>query len=84
MEDFVNSAKKGFIYISFGTVAEFTNFDRDVQLEFIQALYAFPEIKFLWKASVQINETLPKNVMLTKWAPQQTVLGLFYYIVLTK
>lgn len=86
MEDFVNSAEKGFIYISFGTAVEFTGFDRDVQLEFIQALFAFPEIKFLWKASLGINETLPENVVITKWAPQQTILGMrniFYHITLS-
>ncbi len=78
MEDFVNSAEKGFIYISFGTAVEFTSFERDVQLEFIQALYAFPELRFLWKASKGLNETLPENVMITKWAPQQTILGTHY------
>lgn len=75
VKEFLDNAKSGAIYISFGTVAEFTNFDRSVQLEFINALYSFPKIKFLWKASVRINETLPKNVLLTAWAPQQTVLG---------
>lgn len=76
MEDFVNSAKNGLIYISFGTATEFTNFGEDVQQEFIQALFSFPDLKFLWKSSTTINATLPKNVMMTKWCPQQTVLGI--------
>jgi len=76
MEDFVNSAKDGFIYISFGTVADFVNFDESTKLEFVKAIEQeqFSKLKFLWKLTSKINITLPNNVMVTPWAPQQTVL----------
>ncbi|ODN03742.1 UDP-glucuronosyltransferase 1-8, partial [Orchesella cincta] len=75
MQNFINEGKDGFIYISFGTVCEFVNFDEDVQQEFIAALYNFPDLRFVWKSSFQINITLPSNVLVTKWAPQQTLLA---------
>lgn len=79
MEDFINSATKGFIYISFGTMADFTRFPKHIQINFINALENFPEIKFIWKSQNAITvKELPKNVFVTKWAPQQTLLGRHY------
>lgn len=77
VESFLNRAKSGFIYISFGSIGDFTGFDYDVQYEFVKSLHSFPEIRFLWKRIVDLNKSLvlPENVMLVKWTPQQTVLG---------
>ncbi|CAL8137638.1 unnamed protein product [Orchesella dallaii] len=75
MESFINQSKEGFIFISFGSVTEFVNFDYEVQQEFIAALYKFPDLRFVWKSSFEINATLPANVFVTKWAPQQTLLA---------
>ncbi|CAL8137640.1 unnamed protein product [Orchesella dallaii] len=75
MEKFINEGKEGFIFISFGSVAEFVNFDEDVQREFISALKSFPKMRFIWKSTFEINATLPNNILVTKWAPQQTLLG---------
>ncbi|ODN03745.1 UDP-glucuronosyltransferase 1-3 [Orchesella cincta] len=75
MEKFINEGKEGFIFISFGSVAEFVNFDEEVQREFILALKSFPKLRFIWKSTFDINATLPSNVLVTKWAPQQTLLA---------
>lgn len=76
MEDFINSAKDGFIFISFGTVVDLTNWDENVQIGFINALEKFPDMKYIWKITNDVKvRQLPKNVLLTKWAPQQTLLG---------
>lgn len=76
MEDFINSGNQGFIYVSFGTFADFTLFPKQIQLNFINALSNFPETKFIWKSHNDITVTqLPKNVFMTKWAPQQTLLS---------
>lgn len=75
MEDFINSGTNGFMYLSFGTVADFTQFPEHIQRNFISALYKFPEMKFVWKSQSDIKvKELPKNVFITKWAPQQTIL----------
>ncbi|ODM90029.1 2-hydroxyacylsphingosine 1-beta-galactosyltransferase [Orchesella cincta] len=58
LEDFINKSKNGFIYVSFGTVGEFTKFD--------------PE--FIWKSTYPIQEKLPKNVLVEKWLPQKDIL----------
>lgn len=75
MLDFIDKSGEGFIYISFGTVAEFSNFDLNVQKEFIRAVESFPQFQFIWKSSLNISETLPSHVMVVKWAPQQSLLA---------
>ncbi|ODN03744.1 2-hydroxyacylsphingosine 1-beta-galactosyltransferase [Orchesella cincta] len=75
LEDFINKGKNGFIYVSFGTVAEFVNFDKHVQEEFIKAIQSFPNMQFIWKSTYDVNATLPSHVMVTNWAPQLSLLA---------
>lgn len=75
LDDFINKGKDGFIYVSFGTVAEFANFDPHVRNAFIQTLHKFPTIQFIWKAGKPLVEELPPNVMVEKWLPQTDLLG---------
>lgn len=79
METFINSAKDGFIFVSFGTGVDFNLIGGDVQDQFIAGLAALPKMKFLWKNSVPIKKSLPSNVLVVKWAPQQTILGDIHY-----
>lgn len=44
-------------------------------MEFIKAIEQFPQINFIWKSSLEINATLPAHVLVTKWAPQQSLLA---------
>lgn len=77
LEEFLSKGKKGFIYMSFGTYADFQRFDPDVKEAFIGALRSFPEIQFVWTvANTSLAEEFPeKNVYVSKWNPQQDLLG---------
>ncbi|ODM87568.1 UDP-glucuronosyltransferase 1-9 [Orchesella cincta] len=74
LEDFINKGKDGFIYVSFGTVGEFTKFDPEVRQAFVNTLHKFPNIQFIWKSTYPIQEKLPKNVLVEKWLPQKDIL----------
>ncbi|ODM87569.1 putative UDP-glucuronosyltransferase ugt-50 [Orchesella cincta] len=45
LEDFIKKGKDGFIYVSFGTVGEFTKFDPEVRQAFVNTLHKFPNIQ---------------------------------------
>ncbi|ODM87916.1 UDP-glucuronosyltransferase 1-7C [Orchesella cincta] len=67
----------GFIYISFGTYADFQKMDAPTQNAIIRAMQSFPELQFVWKVG---NDTLLKNfpkgnVYISNWMPQQDILA---------
>ncbi|CAL8137624.1 unnamed protein product [Orchesella dallaii] len=74
LEDFINKGKDGFIYVSFGTVGEFTKFDPEIRQAFVNTLFKFPNIQFIWKSTHPIQEKLPDNVLVEKWLPQKDIL----------
>lgn len=75
LEDFIGNKKDDkFVYVSLGSVAEFTRFPEAAQKEFIDALRAFPDIKFIWKTKVEIKN-LPGNIKQVTWAPQIELLA---------
>lgn len=74
-----NFLKKGssFIYVSFGTYADFNQMDGSIQQAIIGAFRSFPKIQFVWKVA---NDSLVKefpdgNVYIGSWMPQQEILG---------
>ena len=74
LQKFLDGAKKGVIYVSFGSVlkaSEMSDERRDMFLEVFQSL----EQKVLWKWETESMPNLPANVMLKSWLPQQDVLG---------
>ncbi|CAL8137632.1 unnamed protein product [Orchesella dallaii] len=75
MEDFINKGKAGFVYISFGTVTEFSGFDEQIKKAFIDAVLKFPHIQFIWKLTNDIDVQLPANFLISKWVPQQDLLA---------
>lgn len=72
--------KKGsqFIYVSFGTYADFNLMPPSSQQAIIGTMNAFPEIQFVWKVDndTVINEISAGNVFISKWMPQQDILGM--------
>lgn len=76
IEDFIAKGKNGFIYISFGTVGDFSALEKEVREEFVKSLLQFPNIQFIWKTTKGVGIDLPENFMLLKWAPQQDLLGI--------
>lgn len=75
IDDFVNKGKGGFIYISFGTVAEFTRVKPSVRQAFINTFKKFPHIQFILKSSQKVEETMPPNVLVDSWLPQADILS---------
>ncbi|CAL8144007.1 unnamed protein product [Orchesella dallaii] len=73
MDDFINRGKEGFVYISFGSLLDFTTFPDEIQQRFINALLKFPNIQFIWKLP-KTPDNLPKNFYVDKWLPQQDIL----------
>lgn len=76
MERFLDKSD-GFVYVSFGTYADFNTFDPSIQRAFIGAMQNFSQIQFLWKVENDslINEFPNGNVFISKWMPQQDILG---------
>lgn len=75
IEDFIGNDPDGFIYMSLGSVLVFTNFPEETQKAFIDAIKAFPKIKFIWKSDKPITAPLPANVKVLSWAPQMSILA---------
>lgn len=75
LQDFINKGKDGFIFVSFGTVAEFTKFDPETRQNFVDMIHKFPNIQFIWKSTFPIQEKLPPNVLVDKWLPQTDILS---------
>ena len=76
LQEFLDGAKEGVVYVSFGTVVRahlMTDGKRDM---FLKVFGSFEGIKFVWKwESEEPMENQPPNVLLRKWLPQQDVLG---------
>lgn len=72
LEDFIDgSGENGFIYVSMGTVVKVPyNFRR-------LFLKAFAELPYhvIWKCESSDDFDLPANVKISKWLPQQDILG---------
>lgn len=74
LEDFMNSAgKEGVIYFSLGSATQGITMPLEMRNKVMQAFSKLPQ-KILWKFEKDI-EGLPKNIKLTKWAPQQDLLA---------
>lgn len=71
------NADTGFIYISFGTTIS-AKFPEKFTNALINVLSKLP-YKILWKINRDMKK-LPPNFMVSKWFPQQDILGVFYFI----
>ncbi|CAL8137636.1 unnamed protein product [Orchesella dallaii] len=75
LKEFIDQSDNGFVYISFGSLAEFTSLEESVQQEFLGAVVKFSNVRFVWKSSNPIKADLPSHIFVTKWVPQQTLLA---------
>ncbi len=74
-EDFMQSSgNNGVILLSFGTFAKDAYFPEAVRLMLLK-VFAKLEQKVIFKWDGEHMEDLPSNVMLSKWIPQQDILG---------
>jgi hypothetical protein len=75
LEDFVNSSgKDGFILFSMGSALKGSMMP-DKQRKIFLGAFGKLKQKVLWKWETETMEDLPPNVKLSKWLPQQDVLG---------
>ena len=69
------SGDAGFIYVSFGTGAQISKADPEMQRQFFYAL-GNSSTRFVWKwESKKVPEEMPKNVITASWMPQADILG---------
>lgn len=77
MERFVSGgAKKGFIYVSFGTSVKSQHMPEIMRLMMVQ-VFSQLQYQVLWKYEEDPENMpdLPENVRLGRWLPQQDLLG---------
>lgn len=74
LEDFIQQGKHGFIYFSMGSAIKGSQMPEEKRKMFLKV---FSQLKqqVLWKWETESMADLPKNVKLSKWLPQQDILG---------
>jgi glucuronosyltransferase len=77
LKTYLDSSKKGVVYVSFGSNVNPATVDKEFLDEFINAFKALP-YDILWKIDGE-NLSLPKNVRIGKWFPQQDLLSNAFY-----
>lgn len=71
---FLDNAKEGVIYVSFGSVISASLMSEEKRLSFLSSFSKLKQ-KVLWKWETETMVDQPSNVMLSKWLPQQEVLA---------
>ena len=71
---FLDDAKDGVIYVSFGSALRASYMSNEKRQLFLNIFKGLKE-KILWKWETEEMEDQPDNVMLSKWLPQQEVLA---------
>ncbi len=75
LEDFMASGKEhGVIYVSFGSVLKAKEMTEERRKMFIKVFGSLKQ-KVIWKWETEQMDDKPDNVMLSKWLPQQDILG---------
>jgi glucuronosyltransferase len=73
--EFLNNSKKGVVFVSFGSVLKASVMADSKRKLLLNVFARFPQYDFLWKWETEEMKDTPKNVMLSKWLPQQDVLA---------
>lgn len=76
LEDFVSGAGDfGFIYVSMGSSVKAANMPENLRQLLVNTFAKLP-YRVLWKYESSINQNdLPSNVKISRWLPQQDILG---------
>lgn len=77
LEDFVNgSGDAGFIYVSMGSSVKAANMPESLRRLLVRTFSQLPyRVLWKWEGATNIMSDLSKNVKLSRWLPQQDVLG---------
>ncbi|CAG7725988.1 unnamed protein product, partial [Allacma fusca] len=73
LDEFLSGAKDGFIYFSMGSIVQSKSFPEHLRKQFIEVFSKLKQ-RVLWKFEAQFDD-LPPNVKVSKWLPQQDILG---------
>lgn len=76
LEEWISGAgEAGFVYVSMGSSVRAASMPQSAHKLFVRALGRLPQ-RVLWKHEAEHNMTdIPPNVRLSKWLPQQDLLG---------
>lgn len=75
----MDSAENGIVYFSMGSTVRTANFDTNFINTIINSLSKI-NATFLWKYEEELKN-LPKNIIIRKWLPQNSILGYKLYKV---
>lgn len=76
LEAFIVAAPRAAVLFSLGTNVRSDQLGEDKQRMLLDAFAQMPDYHFLWKfESDTLPGTIPKNVMVKKWLPQNDILG---------
>lgn len=73
--EFLNNAEHGVVYVSFGSVLQGSKMSQAHKKIFLNVFEKLKPVKVLWKWETEQLDDKPDNVLLSKWLPQQDVLG---------
>ncbi len=75
LADFMDSGKEhGVIFVSFGSILSSKEMSEDMRKAFVNAFGSLKQ-KVLWKWETEEMQDKPDNLKLSKWLPQQDILG---------
>lgn len=76
LEEFINrGGDSGFVFVSMGSSVKTANMPDDLRRLFLRTFTRLPyQVLWKWEDERDMND-LPQNVMLSKWLPQQDLLG---------
>ena len=73
-QTFADEAEDGFIVFTLGSLVSVSEMPEEDLKAFLKAFAKLPQ-KVIWKWESEIPPNLPPNIMMTKWLPQQDLLG---------
>ncbi|KAI7815524.1 UDP-glucuronosyltransferase [Rhyzopertha dominica] len=74
LQDFLDNAEEGIIYFSLGSNVRSANIDPEKRRMIMEVFGELP-YKVLWKFEEDTLPNKPSNVKISKWLPQQDLLG---------
>ena len=74
LDEFLGGAEDGLIYFSMGSVVDTDLMPEDIRLKFLNVFRRLKQ-RVLWKWNSGKMDDLPANVRVSKWLPQQDILG---------
>lgn len=77
LEDFISaSGDTGFIYVSMGSSVKAVNMPEHLRQLLIQTFAQLPyQVLWKWEGAMVGTNDIPSNVKLSRWLPQQDILG---------